>query len=213
MMKRLQLVNPKTQNHQRLLGLDLNLLKVRILPEEEIAARNRMMTWISLCIVCVILWGLVYRINSGIGALLQKKAALLKEKASIEAQIASLGKVAAKPPDVLKTQRAISQRVDWASRLEVVRASMPKDVSLDQIVVGKDGTMELQGSLPDVRIYADVIETLRKIDFVSGVRSAGYATRSEGGNGFSILLSTALPASSSSGASVGGGNASGGTPK
>lgn len=169
-------------------GLNLDLLRPRILSDAEKARKKKLLGRLAWACLAILAWAIGLYSTCDLNRLSLLLQARKLEKASIESKISAL-RSSAEPAEVHKIREELRDQVNWATRLSDVGRIVPEGCKVTQISVKKDGNLELGGEVSDVQTYGLLLESLRQVGFIKEVVSASL-TASDAGFSFKIVATT-----------------------
>ena len=166
----------------------LNLLKPDILGRFELGERRASVLRLGLLCAALCVWVLVGIKMIEVGVIIQERLPDQLEIARLTRQVEAVeGDLRAYPKAIREAREGVSRRVDWAARMEEIRAAAPEGSVFGPYSVNKDGAMQVSGVVRQPSSYGELLDSLSKMRFVVGVKSASL-TAGETGYTFSISL-------------------------
>lgn len=162
------LPNPLDDN---VLGLDLDLLRPKVLSDTEKSRRRQWLRRIVWACLAVFVWSASLYLMSNVNNISLELQSRRLEKEALSAKIATL-KSSGEPSEIQKAREDLHDQVDWATRLSEINRIVPEGCKVTQISVKKDGTVELGGEVSDLNAYGLFLDSLRRVGFIREITSA-----------------------------------------
>lgn len=182
----------KVREKAKVLGLDLNLLRPKIFSEPEALSRRKLAIRLLLCGLVLGVWISVFQLCANVNLLSVALQARKSEKNAVSAMVAAVRKEKEQEPqDIRETREELSTQVDWAERLFATQNVLSGKGEVLKLSVSKNGTVEITGRIRDIGGYGLLLESVRRLDFVSKIRSALLTYSDSTGFIFQISVLTA----------------------
>lgn len=170
---------------------DLNLLRPDILGLLEEGERRASL--IRTVFVCAALgvWLMVGMKVWEIGVIVQERRPDELEIARVSQEIDAVQLQLNEVPRAVREAREdISKQVNWARRIGEIRDLAPGGSVFGLYSVNKDAGVQLSGVVREPSVYAELLDSLSKTQFVTSIKSASLVVSKSGGYEFRISITT-----------------------
>lgn len=171
----------------------MNFLKPDYKAGSEERKRSASVTRLMFLGVALIVWAMVGLKVWDISLVVAERRPDEMEKARLSQEIADLQAVLSKvPSDVLNAREDLYTQVRWSERLATVKGLASTGVAFGDYRVQKDGTVRVNGLVSSPSIYANILDDISDIDFVTQIESSSlnYGERAGSIYEFHITFST-----------------------
>jgi hypothetical protein len=178
---------PKAKTYQS----PMNLLKPDFKAGSEQRRRSASFTRLMFLGVALIVWTMVGLKVWEISLVVAERRPDELEISRISAKIDTLQEVLSKvPSQALAAREDLLMQVPWSNRLEAINALALPGQALGPYSVQKDGTMRVTGLVRDPAVYADFLDKISRVPFVTGVQSSSLVYEEQMGYGFHVIFGT-----------------------
>ncbi len=141
--------------------------------------------------VALIVWTFVGLKVWDISLLVSERKPEETEKARLSQEISDLQTVLAKVPQgVLQAKEDLYTQIVWSERLGTLKEVAGSGVGFGVHRSQRDGDMQVNGVVRDPATYADLLDTISKVDFVTQIKSASLSQREGAGYEFHLNFIT-----------------------
>ncbi len=181
----------KTKNSDATRSWELNLLKPDIYGLLEEGERRASFIRLVFTGMALIVWVMVALRAWEIGIIVIERRPDELEVARLSQEIEDVRvQLNVVPKEVREAREELSTQVNWESRISGIRSLAPEGCAFGPYHVRQDCTVELSGFVREPLVYARILDSMRKAEFVTGINSASLHALEEGHYEFSIVLAT-----------------------
>lgn len=169
----------------------MNLLRPDFQAGSEKRRRESSLTRLMFFGVALIVWTLVGLKVWEITLVVAERRPDELEKARLSQEIADLQAILSKvPSEVLDAREDLLTQVRWSTRAETIRGLALPGQAFGPYAVREDGTMQVAGLLRDPAVYADILDKISRVPFVSGIQKASLIYEEQVGYTFQVTFGT-----------------------
>ncbi len=170
---------------------DMNLLKPSLKAGQEERRRAASTTRLLFLGVALIVWTLVGLKVWDIGIVMSERRPDELEKVRVSQQISELQAILSKvPSSVLQAREDLFTQVKWSARLDTIKRLALPGQAFAAYGAERDGTVHLVGAVRDPAVYADILDRISHVPFVTAVQASSLSYEENVGYTFQVTFST-----------------------
>lgn len=169
----------------------MNLLRPDLQAGSEKRRRASSVTRLMFFGVALIVWAFVGLKVWEIGLVVAERRPDELEQARLSQEIADLQAILSKvPSEALAAREDLLTQAQWSSRLETIRSLALPGQAFGPYAVDKEGNVHVAGLVKDPAVYADILDRISRVSFVTGIQQTSLAFEEQIGYSFQVTFGT-----------------------
>lgn len=167
----------------------MNFLKPDFKAGSEERKRFASVTRLLFLGVALIVWAMVGLKIWDISLVVAERRPDEIEQARLSQEIADLQAILSKvPSSVLDAREDLYTQVRWSQRLAAIKDLASAGLAFEDYRVEQDGTIQLSGLVSNPSTYADILDAISEIDFVTRATSASLYDQEQVWRGYYLQI-------------------------